>query len=66
MSAQVLTPGQLTPFSGQYVVIGSRGGNTGKEVTSVQGHPLPPTEKPGQTYRLVDATHNGSGDGAGK
>jgi hypothetical protein len=66
MSKQPLKPGQITPASGQYVVVGPRGGSTGDEITSVQGHPLPPTAKPGQGFVLVDPTHNGSGDGARK
>lgn len=56
-----LKPGQSTPYSGQYGVVGPRGGNTGAEVTSVQGKPLPPTSKPGQSYVLVDPSNNGSG-----
>lgn len=48
-------PGQTTPVSGQYKVIGPRGGK-GTEITSVQGKPLPPTEKSGSTYKLVDPT----------
>ena len=62
----IFKPGELTPASGQYVIVGPRGGPTGVEITSIQGHPLPPTPKPGQGFVLVDATHNGSGDGAGK
>lgn len=56
-----LRPGTAAPASGQYGVLGPRGGQTGVEVTSVQGKPLPPTAKPGQTYVLVDPTNNGSG-----
>jgi hypothetical protein len=66
MSKPILKPGQSTPASGQYVVVGPKGGNTGEEITSVQGKPLPPTPKPGQGFVLVDPTHNGSGDGARK
>ena len=51
-----LNPGDKTPRSGQYAIIGSRGGNTGTERTSTKGHPLPPTPKAGQAYRLVDPT----------
>lgn len=51
-----LKPGTPTPTSGQYEVVGPRGGGTGHEVTSVQGKPLPPTNKPGQGYTLVDPT----------
>lgn len=66
MSKPTLKPGNLTPASGQYEIVGPKGGHTGEEVTSVQGHPLPPTPEPGQGYVLVDPTHNGSGDGARK
>lgn len=54
-------PGQDAPRSGQYVIVGPRGGVTGEERTSTRGNPLPPTPKAGQTYRLVDATKNGAG-----
>lgn len=56
-----LKPGQKTPVSGQYEVVGPRGGKLGKEVTSVKGEPLPPTNKTGQKYNLVDASKNKSG-----
>lgn len=51
-------PGTVTPVSGQYAVVGPRGGKLGTEVTSVQGKPLPPTPKPGQGYVLVDPTQH--------
>jgi hypothetical protein len=55
-----LRPGQAVPQSGQYGLRGVRGGDLGREVTGVAGRPLPPTPKPGQSYRLVDATkHQG-------
>lgn len=50
-----IRPGQKAPVSGQYQQIGPRGG-AGPERTSVKNHPLPPTSKPGSTYKLVDAT----------
>lgn len=56
-----LKPGQPAPGSGQYAVKGPRGGDTGKEVTSEKNNPLPPTQKPGQTYTFVDPTKNKSG-----
>lgn len=56
-----MKPGQTAPRSGQYEIVGPRGGGTGKERTVVRGEPLPPTVKPGQGYRLVDATKNKSG-----
>jgi hypothetical protein len=57
-----LKPGQPTPASGQYQQIGPKGGK-GHEVTAVKGEPLPPTTKPGSTYKLVDPSKNKSGKG---
>jgi hypothetical protein len=54
-------PGQAAPFSGQYQVVGPRGGVRSTEVTSVKGKPLPPTASPGETYKIVDRTNNKSG-----
>jgi hypothetical protein len=54
-------PGQEAPRSGQYTIVGPRGGNTGQERTSTRGNTLPPTPKPGQSYVLVDPTKNGAG-----
>ncbi|MCR8656942.1 hypothetical protein [Paenibacillus endoradicis] len=54
--ADKLKPGTPTPTSGQYGVVGPRGGDKGREVTSVQGKPLPPTQNPGEGYKLVDPT----------
>jgi hypothetical protein len=55
-----LKPGEKAPKSGQYEVVGPRGGNTGTEVTGVKGKTLPPTPKPGMGYQLVDPTkHKG-------
>ena len=53
-----LRPGHEAPKSGQYQIIGPRGG-AGPERTVVRGEPLPPTPKPGSTYRLVDPTNTG-------
>jgi hypothetical protein len=50
-----LKPGQPTPTSGQYQVIGPRGGK-GSEITSIKGNPLPPAHVPNSTYKLVDPT----------
>ena len=52
----LLKPGHSVPRSGQYEVIGPRGGRTGEEITGVRGKTLPPTQKPGFTYKLVDPT----------
>ena len=53
-------PGETTPKSGQYEVIGPRGGRQGHEITGVQGKTLPPTQKPGQGYLLTDPTKHKS------
>ena len=56
---KIYRPGQHVPRSGQYEKIGPRGGATGKEITGVKGKSLPPSQKPGVTYKLVDKTkHN--------
>jgi hypothetical protein len=49
-------PGQKAPVSGQYGVVGPRGGKTGTEITAVKGETLPPTPKAGQGFDLVDKT----------
>lgn len=58
-----LKPGTPAPRSGQYEQLGPRGGRTGDERTVVRGEPLPPTSKPGMSYKLVDPTRNGAGRG---
>ena len=62
MAKKNLKPGQPAPNSGQYEQVGPRGGK-GKEITAVKGKPLPPTPKPGGTYKLVDPIDNKSGKG---
>jgi hypothetical protein len=59
-------PGETAPRSGQYEIVGPRGGGTGKERTVTKGEPLPPTPTPGLGYNLVDPTRNGSGTGRKK
>lgn len=56
-------PGEKAKQSGQYEIIGPRGGKTGEERTIVKGEPMPPTPKKGQTYNIVDPTKNKSGKG---
>lgn len=52
-------PGQPAPVSGQYPVLGPRGGDQGVEVTAIKGRPLPPTPQPGMGYGAPDKTkHN--------
>jgi len=48
-----LTSGDTAPTSGEYEVIGSRGGRTGKTVTMKKGDTLPPTPLPDQYYEKV-------------
>jgi hypothetical protein len=57
-----LRPGVSAPRSGQYEIVGPRGGNAGgQERTVSRGEPLPPTPAAGQRYVLVDPTNNGAG-----
>ncbi len=49
-------PGEEVPKSGQYEIVGPRGGRTGDERTGVKGKTFPPTLKPGQHFELVDPT----------
>lgn len=55
-----LKPGNIAPKSGQYELIGPRGGHKGFEVTVVKGEPMPPTSKSGMSYHLVDPTKHKS------
>ena len=55
--------GKPAPHSGQYLIVGPRGGSTGQERTAVRGKPMPPTPKAGQSYVLADGTKNGAGKG---
>jgi hypothetical protein len=48
----------LAPRSGQYLILGVRGGDTGIERTITRGEPFPPTPKPGQGFVLVDPTRH--------
>jgi hypothetical protein len=54
--SKLMKPGQKAPASGQYAILGPRGGATGIERTVVKGEPLPPTREAGQKYRLTDRT----------
>ena len=59
--SQPFKPGQRDARSGQYVPVGPRGGQRGKEeITHVKGEPLPPTKETGEQWQLVDPTkHKG-------
>ena len=54
-------PGHIAQQSGQYQIVGQRGGSKGMEVTVVKGEPFPPTPAPNLFYILVDPTKNKSG-----
>jgi len=57
MSKKLYKPGEKAPESGQYEIVGPRGGETGEgERTVTRGEPFPPTPEPGQRYKLVDRT----------
>jgi hypothetical protein len=50
-------PGQKANDSGQYEIVGPRGGKTSHgERTVVKGEPLPPTPEKGLKYKLADKT----------
>lgn len=53
-----LTPRTPTPRSGIYGQVGPRGGKTNEQATSTEGNPLPPTQKPGSTWKLVKPAHH--------
>jgi len=56
MSTPKYHPGEPAPKSGQYPLLGPRGGDQGVEVTVVKGRPLPPTPGPGMGYGNPDVT----------
>lgn len=55
-------PGKPAPRSGEYVIVGPRGGE-GDERTVVRNEPFPPTPKPNSGYKLVRPAKNGAGRG---
>lgn len=56
MSKPKYRPGQKAPISGQYPMLGPKGGDTNQEVTVVKGEPFPPTPKPKMGYGNPDKT----------
>jgi hypothetical protein len=54
--SKLKSPGEIADKSGQYEIVGPRGGETGKERTVTKGEPFPPTPESGQKYILVDPT----------
>jgi hypothetical protein len=61
--AKTYKSGEKAPASGQYGIVGPRGGITGDERTVTKGEPLPPTPQRGQSYMINDRTKNGAGKG---
>ena len=49
--------GEKALVSGQYEMVGPRGGRTGVERTVVAGEPFPPAKAADQEWILVDATN---------
>ena len=58
---KIYKSGENAPVSGEYEIIGPRGGDTRQERTAVRGKPLPPTPKAGQGYVIHRPAHNGAG-----
>jgi len=56
MAKETHKPGEKAKDSGQYPIVGPRGGDTGKERTVTKGEPFPPTPKKGQEYGTPDKT----------
>lgn len=56
MNEKFFKPGEKATTSGQYEMVGPRGGKTGVERTVVKNEPLPPTLESGQKYILADKT----------
>lgn len=57
MSDDLFKSGETTPKSGQYEIVGPRGGDRGGyEITSTKGNPLPPVPEAGLKLKLVDDT----------
>jgi hypothetical protein len=55
---EVHKPGEPAPDSGLYEKVGPRGGKTGDTAVSVEGRPLPPTDKPGEGWILDEPSGN--------
>jgi hypothetical protein len=55
MSSKSWKPGEKAPRSGQYQIVGPRGGK-GPERTVVKDEPFPPTRRQGEEFVLVDPT----------
>lgn len=60
MSKTALPPGTPAPRSGIYEQVGPRGGRTGEQADSTRGNLLPPTDKAGNGWVLVQPAHHKS------
>jgi hypothetical protein len=56
MEREEFKPGEECPISGQWEIVGPRGGRTRDERTITKGEPFPPTLESGQKFVLVDRT----------
>lgn len=56
MSKKLHKSGEIAPASGQYPVVGPRGGEKGYEVTVVKGEPMPPVPEKGWGFGEPDLT----------
>lgn len=57
MTKKLLSPGQKSPVSAQIKQVGPRGGQVSTtESTTVKNKPLPPVNKPGNKWVVVDKT----------
>lgn len=63
MAQKTHKPGEKAPASGQYGIVGPKGGKTKTERTVTRDEPFPPTPEPGQKYIIVDRTKNKAGKG---
>ncbi|MHB8152675.1 MAG: hypothetical protein ACYDG3_06350 [Bacillati bacterium] len=59
---RTLKPGEIAKYSGEYQIIGPRGGH-GDERTIVQGEAAPPTPLPNSHFKLVRPAKNKAGYG---
>ena len=51
---RILKPGEKAPASGEYEIVGPRGGHTGEERTVPKGRPLPPRRIPARAIASRD------------
>jgi hypothetical protein len=63
MDKTIHKSGETADRSGQYEIVGPRGGRTGEERTIVKGETFPPTPEKGQGFVIADPTKNKSGRG---